>query len=322
MRCSAAAPQPLHPAGGDGPRAGGPGGRPSGGHALCAGGGRAAAAAHAAALRAPGGPVRRAIRPQAPAAAAAARLPGGGGAGWGAACFAGLASCRGTADGQLDGPRGGCCCQTSSHCPNSLPQGGLAKLAEAEAAVDVLGQEAEVQRGALRTKQAEADQALADISASMQVGEGEGWGWQGLGRSGTSQRLRCAGRGETPSGCLWLLDFADHACGAWSGVANVAMRTVLLQAASDRRREVEELTQKLQREEQELTQRRGEQGAGGWGWRAAAHRAADGAPLVGVLAGQRLSWCGLPWRLSEPCARATLPAAQAPWRSSWLMCSR
>ncbi len=90
-----------------------------------------------------------------------------------------------------------------TYVPAVHHQGGLSKLAEAEAAVDGLSREAEVQRSLLRTKQSEADQALGDITASMQQ-------------------------------------------------------------ATERRREVEDLTGKLQREEVELRDRRGGGPAGGW----------------------------------------------------------
>jgi hypothetical protein len=56
--------------------------------------------------------------------------------------------------------------------------------------VDVLGREAEGQRCALRTKQAEADQALSDITASMQV-RGVACACRGAGVQGCSAGCPC-----------------------------------------------------------------------------------------------------------------------------------
>lgn len=48
-----------------------------------------------------------------------------------------------------------------------LLQGGLSKLAEAEATVDELSREAQEQRVALTAKQAEVDEAMEAIEAAM-----------------------------------------------------------------------------------------------------------------------------------------------------------
>jgi hypothetical protein len=53
-------------------------------------------------------------------------------------------------------------------------KGGLSKLAEAEGTVDGLSRDAEKQRGVLKVKQAEADDALVRIQASMMQVSGRG----------------------------------------------------------------------------------------------------------------------------------------------------
>jgi hypothetical protein len=160
--------------------------------------------------------------------------------------------------------------------PRPPPQSGLSKLSEAAGRVDELSREAHAQRTQLTAKQAEADAALSHIQVRA-----SGGGCRPLPAFAPCRRLRTA---------------ASNPCCPSAPTPKQAS----MEAAAERRREVEVLRRQLAEDEGALQERRG-----AWGF---------------ILPSD--VWRKGPQLLPAPTPNILPPHHQGAWRSSWPRCSR